>query len=363
MKYIVYLTTNLINGKIYVGEHGTEDPYVFDGYIGNAINIFKSNSSYLTHPKLPFHKAVKKYGYNAFRRSTIQVFDTEEEALHLEGIIVDEEFIKRKDTYNVALGGGRPPRADKIIYQYSLEGEFIKEWNSALEAERILNVNATAIGHAALYKKTSQNYLWSFEKMPKLNVEEYNVYNPKIPVYLYDNDKLYLKSYESMSECCKDLNTDLSRVQRAARLGNKINDYYLSLTLSGIFIEPKFETPTGDVHQYNLDGTYIRSYTDKKGLYKELKDLGFDLYEINRAIKMDKTYKQCTWLRGYKFDSVEPKEYKINKIRKIGQYTMDGDLVKIFNTVRECRKEFPNVSKVLNGSAKHCHNFTFKYLE
>lgn len=42
---------------------------------------------------------------------------------------------------------------------------------------------------------------------------------------------------------------------------------------------------------------------------------------------------------------------------------MKGELVKIFNTLRECRKEFPNVSKVLNGSATHCHNFKFKYLE
>lgn len=41
----------------------------------------------------------------------------------------------------------------------------------------------------------------------------------------------------------------------------------------------------------------------------------------------------------------------------------DGTLVYIFNTVREARKEFPNVSKVLNRTAKHCHNYYFKYLE
>ena len=33
MKYIVYLTTNLKNNKIYIGVHGTEDPNIFDGYI------------------------------------------------------------------------------------------------------------------------------------------------------------------------------------------------------------------------------------------------------------------------------------------------------------------------------------------
>ena len=129
MKYIVYLTTNKINNKIYVGVHKTEDPNIFDGYIGNSINIFKANPE-LKHPKIPFHKAVKKYGYNAFKRTTIQIFDTEEEALDLEGQIVTQEFIERNDTYNIVLGGGIPPRHDKTIYQYDLTGKFINEYSS-----------------------------------------------------------------------------------------------------------------------------------------------------------------------------------------------------------------------------------------
>ena len=148
MKYIVYLTTNKINNKIYVGVHKTEDPNIFDGYIGNSINIFKANPE-LKHPKIPFHK---------------------EEALNLESLIVDENFIAREDTYNIS------------------------------------------------------------------------------------------------------------------KVGN--------------IKEEKLDPPR-----------------------------------------------------------------KVNKIRKIGQYTMDGRLVKTFNTLREARAEFPNVSKVLRGTANHCHNFKFKYLE
>jgi hypothetical protein len=44
MKYIVYLTTNnveKINGtnRIYVGVHKTENPEIFDGYIGCGVYI------------------------------------------------------------------------------------------------------------------------------------------------------------------------------------------------------------------------------------------------------------------------------------------------------------------------------------
>ena len=37
--------------------------------------------------------------------------------------------------------------------------------------------------------------------------------------------------------------------------------------------------------------------------------------------------------------------YKVTiKTRKVGQFTLDGKLVKTYNTVRECRKEFESVS-------------------
>ena len=39
MKYIVYCTTCTKNGKIYIGVHKTENPEVFDGYIGNGLKI------------------------------------------------------------------------------------------------------------------------------------------------------------------------------------------------------------------------------------------------------------------------------------------------------------------------------------
>lgn len=40
MKYIVYITINTKNNKMYIGVHSTEDPTLFDGYIGCGVNIF-----------------------------------------------------------------------------------------------------------------------------------------------------------------------------------------------------------------------------------------------------------------------------------------------------------------------------------
>jgi hypothetical protein len=355
MKYIVYLTTNIINNKIYVGVHQTENPDVFDGYLGNGINMFECNPE-LKHPKYPIHKAIKKYGYSAFKRQTIKVFDTKQEALDLEAFIVDEDFIKRDDTYNATLGGGMPPRIDKAIYQYDLNGNFIKEWKSIVEAANSFNTNGSTIGTAANYKRISFNYYWSFEKVDKLNASEYTELQRK-QVHLYDSDFSYVKTFDSYSDCCKDLNTYLAAVQRAIKLGNKVGEYYLSNILSATYSKPPKRKVKGDIHQYDLDGNYIKTFTSKDELKKE----GFVYGSVTRAIREDASYKQFIWVCGEKLDKVPPKH--TCKARKIGQYTMEGELVKIWNTMRECKKEFPNVSKVLRGQAKHCHNYFFKYEE
>jgi hypothetical protein len=57
MKYIVYLTTNLksrINGvnRIYVGVHSTEDPGVFDKYLGDG--VYTDQPASFMYPKTPF---------------------------------------------------------------------------------------------------------------------------------------------------------------------------------------------------------------------------------------------------------------------------------------------------------------------
>lgn len=86
---IVYKTTNLLNGKIYVGVHNGSNP----DYLGSGQAL---------------EPAIRKYGKENFTRETI--FEgTPEECLELERFIVDEQFVLREDTYNLTVGGGKPP--------------------------------------------------------------------------------------------------------------------------------------------------------------------------------------------------------------------------------------------------------------
>lgn len=92
MKYIVYLTINLENNKIYIGKHKCEDPYVFDGYIGCGVKI-TAPSTY-NKPQCAFQAAVLKYGVKNFRRITLRVFDDEQSALMLEKKISNRRLYK-----------------------------------------------------------------------------------------------------------------------------------------------------------------------------------------------------------------------------------------------------------------------------
>lgn len=86
--HIVYRTTNLINGKIYIGVHSTNK--IEDGYLGSGC-IFK--------------KALNKYGRENFLREVLFEFNNPEEAYAKEKELVDIDFINQPHNYNCKVGG------------------------------------------------------------------------------------------------------------------------------------------------------------------------------------------------------------------------------------------------------------------
>ena len=95
----IYITTNLINGKQYIGDHSTNN--LEDNYIGSG--------TYLV-------KAIKKYGKNVFKREILEHFNTKEESFNAQ-----EKYIKEYNTlvpngYNISMKGG-----------YGVPGSFLNE--------------------------------------------------------------------------------------------------------------------------------------------------------------------------------------------------------------------------------------------
>lgn len=353
---IVYLTVNLVNWKIYVGVHDIDPNNEWDGYIGNGVNVFSPSS--IKHPKEPFVYAVKKYGFDAFRRFTLARFNTRKEALDLERIIVNEEFITREDTYNIALGGGDPPHNYKKVYQYDLNGNFIQEFESIISAAKCNEVCSMGISHAVEFKIISAKSFWTDYYIEKLDVTTFNNTLQRKNVYLYYSDGEFQKEFESINECARELNSNLAVIQRAIKTQTKVKNYYISFEKLESFSKQITKKHYNDaVHQYTLNGEYVKTFNNVKEV---VETLGKTYSQIPSSIRLGGTCGGYQW-SWEKHENMSNLEKNVNKSRKVGQYTTDGKLVKVFPTLRACRKEFGNVGKVLKGQAKHCKGYTFKY--
>jgi len=86
--YTVYKITNTLNGKIYVGMHQTKD--LNDRYYGSGSLI---------------KRAIEKYGIDNFTKEYLAIFNNKGEMIDFEMELINEEFVKRSDTYNMKLGG------------------------------------------------------------------------------------------------------------------------------------------------------------------------------------------------------------------------------------------------------------------
>ena len=88
--YVVYKTTNLVNGKYYIGVHKKNGR----GYLGSG-KIMK--------------QAIRKYGRKNFHREILASFTNEQDAYDHEAELVDDTLINDPMCYNIHLGGGNPP--------------------------------------------------------------------------------------------------------------------------------------------------------------------------------------------------------------------------------------------------------------
>jgi hypothetical protein len=86
--HIIYKTTNLINGKFYIGKHSTYR--INDRYLGSGILI-----------KL----AIKKYGRENFKKEILFISNDLTECYKKETELVTEDLVQSELCYNTTLGG------------------------------------------------------------------------------------------------------------------------------------------------------------------------------------------------------------------------------------------------------------------
>ena len=360
IKHIVYITTNKVNGKVYIGVHQTNKPYEFDGYLGNSAWI--NNPSSYNKGKYPIHAAILKYGTHNFVRRTLKVFDNRQDALDLEAWLVNDEFIKRPDTYNIVVGGGAPPILNKEVYQFDIKGNFIKKWISETEINKFYETHVQ-FSDIINNKRSFAGYFWSFT--PSINIEEYKTENKYGFISQYNLDGVLLATYKSTTIAAQKLDLNRDAITRSVlKKTPYAGCYFLKADVDiAEVMSNKYKPMLGKnlVYRYLKTGELDAKFTSILQAEKSTPNVGKNSIAksiINR--KLNGGY-YWAYVEADNYFNIADPGYK--KLIKIAQYTKEGELIKVWSDPKECKSNFPYCMQVCQGKAKSTQGYVFKYIQ
>jgi hypothetical protein len=223
--HFIYITTNLINGKKYLGKHSTNN--LKDRYIGCGLYEWSTIKS-----EIGFQGAVFKYGVENFKTEILLYFETSERAFRAEGLLgkilnvrLSEDFYNMKDCGE--FGGGHKIfhsietinkiRKDKIEKYKS--GEIIP-WNKGTTGLMPEVWNKGTIGIVVAWNKNLKTGVPAWNRGIKMSEEsciKNSENNPKRKVVLQFNLKgEFIKEWSSSQNaedngysavliCCKHI--------------------------------------------------------------------------------------------------------------------------------------------------------------
>lgn len=190
MKYTIYLRTNIINGKQYVGQTSNIKRRDYKFY--NLKNFYANE--YLTEER-------NKYGLENFKTEILEETDSREKAWDLEEKYIKEFDTKYPNGYNFSNGGPgtngfkaseetrkklsqklsglkrtnefkkkvsqsltNHPDKSKKVYQYDLDGNLIKVWESTKEVGRngFDQSRVAELCRGSNRRKTHKGFIWKY---------------------------------------------------------------------------------------------------------------------------------------------------------------------------------------------------------
>lgn len=115
------------------------------------------------------------------------------------------------------------------IYQYTIDGNFIREWKGIAVAKKELKISGTGISACSnLKNKTAGGFIWRKFKVDK--IEGINPNWKLVKLFKYDLNWNLIKVYDSIQEAAKIENTPLYSLYDCTRLKIKIHKkhYWIS---------------------------------------------------------------------------------------------------------------------------------------
>lgn len=88
------------------------------------------------------------------------------------------------------------------IYQYTVDGKFIKEYKSLFDVKKTIKIKNSSILRAIKNNGICNNYRWSDEKHDSIDVKSKN--RKAVKVFQYSIDGTFIKTWDTINECLKE---------------------------------------------------------------------------------------------------------------------------------------------------------------
>lgn len=316
-----------------------------------------------------FYRAIQKHGWDNIKHEILYENLTEREAKSLERKLIKQ--YKTKDSrygYNCTYGGdgtvGYKMTKESIeksnkwrykkVYQYSNNGDFIREWNSIKLIEKELGYSNTVISACCNGReKTAYGYLWTHEYFDKLEPVKLG---HGLTVYQYSLDGKFIRDWDSAESVEKELGFIGENIRDCCKGKQKSSHGF-------IWKDKKYESvePIKKVvyHQYDFDGNYIQSFDS---LAEANKKLGYNHLPITKVCEGERQQAGGFLWSYKKEDKIEP--YVKNNCIAITQFALDGEFITEWKSIDEATKALNkkgnNISKCIIGEYSTAYGYVWR---
>lgn len=198
-KFIIYKYTSP-SGGVYIGQT-SRDIDQRAQKDGKGYLIMNKETGEFLQPAIA--NAIIKYGWDNFEKEVLFDNLSSEEADQKEKELI--EFYKSGGKcYNIASGGkGVSGVNEHKIKQYSLKGEFIREWDSIKDAEKFLNkpkAQANISACCSGKRNRAYGYIWRYSDSD-LEIHSLSPYRASVDQFTKEGD--YISTYPTIREASR----------------------------------------------------------------------------------------------------------------------------------------------------------------
>lgn len=266
----------------------------------------------------------------------------------------------------------------KPILQYTKSFEFVKRWDSALNASTEVGVSASMIAACCRGNVDSAGgFVWRYEFPEQVgNPKGHTNSDVYKPVDQYSSSGEFISTYIHITEASEKTGIDSSTITKCCKDEQRKTGGFIWRYHGEELTQEHIEWCNGtgredariSVTQYSKDGLYIKTWDSMISVEKEL---GFSVSAIMRACKGEQ---KLSYGFIWRYEDEELTEEYIKWCnssrvkRAVIQYSLDGKFIRIYDSVTDACNAIgtdstTSISACCRGKRNKAFGFIWRYLD